>query len=564
MTTLTLKNALQVLRDLIAEAQYWQIIDETHPNCGGVSHQSVGLASPRATGAFVVGCAYLFLGDGEIDRYLFDRAILATDFLLRVQRPSGLIDLLSVNYDSSPDTAFAVQQLCTVIELGRASAQSNGRWARLLEKLEQFIRRAVSGVREGGFHTPNHRWAIVSALVQARALFPDLQVGPTVEAYLAEEIDIDAEGFFIERSIGVYDAVNDRSLLLIAENWDFPGAVEAVERNLTLDLHLLHADGTAETGLSHRQDFGTRNVPLGLVSCYLLCNRASPNPLFVRAAQMLWDQERKAGARARHILSICHALLKCGDPEPTSAALPEDFAQHFPRNGLWRVRRGLLSASFFQGTTRLLTLIFGQAELSSLKISQTYFGQNTGRFISDSLEVQDHEAILRSEGLSNPRRPGYELPLGRSVPPERWHEMLPERSLRRLPPAASTLTVQEVDGGFDLRYRTLEGLDRVAAQVALDFPPGGIWETEDTSTRPEAGQVLFLKRGYGEMRYGPDVIRIGPGAHAHSMWRMRDAETAPDHVRVLLTFLTPVDHAFHLRAHRGLHAPGADQSAQPI
>ena len=74
--------------------------------------------------------------------------------------------------------------------------------------------------------------------------------------------------------------------------------------------------------------------------------------------------------------------------------------------------------------------------------------------------------------LTPPRRPGYELPLGKPVPPEQWQELLQERQLRRLPPATSSLTVEEVEGGFDLRYQTLDGLHRVAAQIAFDFPPG--------------------------------------------------------------------------------------------
>ena len=116
-----------------------------------------------------------------------------------------------------------------------------------------------------------------------------------------------------------------------------------------------------------------------------------------------------------------------------------------------------------------------------------------------------------------------------------------------------------VDGGLDrseegleLCYQTLDNYPGVTAQLALDFAPGGIWETEDTAVQPQAGQVLFLKRGYGTMRYGNDVIRVGPGAFAHRTWEMRDAETAPDCVRVLLTFHTPVDHRFSLHV---AHAP---------
>ncbi len=247
-----------------------------------------------------------------------------------------------------------------------------------------------------------------------------------------------------------------------------------------------------------------------------------------------------------------YALLKCGDPAPTEAALPTSYARHFPLNGLWRVRRNNLSASFFQGVTRLLSLTYGKAELSSLKISHTYFGTACGHFIGDDLRVADNQAVLRSEGLGRPRRPGYELPLGRPVPPEDWNAAFAKRDLYAIPPLTSELVVDEADGGFDLRFHHLDGLDHVATQIAFDFPPGGTWETVDTRTQPGAGQVIFLKNGYGEMRYGSDVIRIGPGATAHGMWQMRDAETAPGHVRVLLTFWTPVDHRFTIRCYRGL------------
>ncbi len=547
MKSLTLAALLEGLAVYVDDLQHWQIVDPAHPHYGGLIYPDYGIADAIYSAHFVVGCAYLALGTGDESR--LERATQAADFMLRAQRPSGNIDLLSVNYDSAPDTGFVVQYVCAVLELARDRGVDSPAWCALLERLEQFVRRAVAGMLTGGFHTPNHRWVIASALVQAQALFPDLDVAATVDAYLAEGIDVDAEGLFIERSIGVYDAVNDRSWLLIAARRDCPEALDAVARNLDLDLHFLHADGTAETGLSRRQDYGTRTVPLGLAHCYLLCNALCPNPLYVQAAQMLWE---KSDAAAGHLLWLAYPLLKYGDPEPMDAALPDDFTLFLPRNGIWRTRRGLLSASAFRATTRLFSLVYGKAELSSIKISQTYFGHNTGRFISDDMSVIENGIVLRSEGRSNPRRPGYELPLGYPVSPERWNVMLEERGLHRVPPPLSTLAIREVAGGFDLHYQTLDGLDGVAAQVAFDFPPGGVWETDDTATRPQAGQVLFLKQGYGMMRYGHDVIRIGPGAHAHGMWAMRDAELAPDHVRVLFTFMTPVDVTLQIRVHQGI------------
>ena len=120
------------------------------------------------------------------------------------------------------------------------------------------------------------------------------------------------------------------------------------------------------------------------------------------------------------------------------------------------------------------------------------------------------------------------------------------------PLLAETVVSGFLDNGFNLVYRTLDGLDGVAAQVAFDFPPGGIWETADNSLIPQKGQVIFLKQGAGRMRYGNDVIEISPGATAHTMWEMREAQTAPQSVRILLTYRTPVDAVIHIRTNRGV------------
>jgi hypothetical protein len=467
-TKLSLSGILLQLEHVISHQIPMQITSLAHPDHGAIRNPDFGLADPRLTDAFIANVAYWSLGTRKTDETLFERARWAADYLLRAQRSSGLIDLISANYDSSPDTAFTVQSLCPIIEWGRKQADINRHWEKLIDGLETFVRRTVPGLISGGFNTPNHRWVITSALVQAKALFSDLDVADTVEAYLAEGFDVNAEGTFIERSVGIYDAIVNRSLQFIAEYWDRPDALEAAEKNLDFNLYMLHADGTAETGLSHRQDYDTHVVPLGLACCYLVSHHRRPNPVFSQAAQTLYASHTAPIHDPRW---LCHALLKCGDPQPTTATLPEDFARHFPRNGIWRVRRGLLSASFFGRATRLMTLTFGQAVLSGLRISQTYFGGDCGHFTSDSLTVVGNRAVLHSNGQRHPRRPGYELPLGHPVPPENWDEMIAERDLRRLPPIVGELTVTEEAGGFDLHHQTVDGLDGVAAQVAFDFPP---------------------------------------------------------------------------------------------
>lgn len=554
---LTLQNVLEQLEATLSETFWRQITDSEHAtdNAGAIVNLDYGVADPShgSTVPFLVGCGFLYLAHAHGSwntrlepTQLLARATAAAEYMLRAQRPSGLIDLLSTNYDSSPDTAFAVQQLCTLVELGRPLAPKDPALAGLLEHVETFIKRAAPGILTGGFHTPNHRWVIVSALAQTHALFPEIDITSVVSDYLAEGIDIDAEGTFIERSAGVYDAVSDRSLLLMATFWDIPEARAAANKNLNLNMHLLHENGTVVTGLSRRQDYGKAVVPLSLATPYLL--GAQANPTFTATAKMLWEK-----ALEPSLVDLCwlgYALLKLGDPRADTTQAPDDYTHHLPQNGLVRIRRGPLSTSFFRARTQLLAMHFGAAELTSLTIHQSFFG--IGRFVADELEVANHTITLHASGENFLHKPGYELPLGRPVPPDRWEDTFKERAYRPLEPLASTLSAREVPHGFALSYRTLSGIDRVMTQISFDFPAGGIWETEDSCLKPVAGQTLFLKRGYGTMRYGKDAIRIGPGAHAHTTWEMRAAETAPEHVRVLMTFLTPIEHAFSILGKRGL------------
>ena len=546
MSKLTLTSVLHSLGAATREMARHQLIDPAHPMHGAYISPVYGLADAGASGSSALAaCLGLLLAVDAADRDdLLPRFEAVTAYLLRAQRPSGLIDLYSANYDSAPDAAFAVQVLAAMYEQAH---DTDPALDTALANVETFIRRAVAGILTGGFHTPNHRWVICSALAQAAALFPDLDVREVVESYLAEGFDIDTEGTYIERSVGVYDAVTNRSLLLLADRWPDAAvnaaAYAAVQANLDFDLHLLHADGTAETGLSRRQDYGTRTVPAGLIACYLHSAIRSDNAAFASAARWLWTQADQPGD-----FWAAYVLQSVGAPTHTPIALPTHYTRFYPLNRVWRVRRGPLSASAFADTTRLLTLVYGAAELASLKISQSYFG--VGRFIGDEIETDDEGVLLRSRGDHFPYRPAYELPLGRPVPPDQWDALKTERALNWVPRAESILRVIPVEGGLDLHYRTLDGLDDVTAQVALDFPAGGIWETDDTALITQPGQIIFLKAGAGRMRFGHDSIEISPGSNAHRTWHMRDTEPAGQGlVRVLLPLLAPVDYRFRLRVY---------------
>jgi hypothetical protein len=96
--------------------------------------------------------------------------------------------------------------VCAFIEVARRVSG----FADIVTKLETFARKAAESIMKSGFHTPNHRRVIVGALVQAQFLFPEIKADAIIESYLAEGIDIDVEGAYLENSIGVYDTVTNR------------------------------------------------------------------------------------------------------------------------------------------------------------------------------------------------------------------------------------------------------------------------------------------------------------------------------------------------------------------
>jgi hypothetical protein len=207
------------------------------------------------------------------------------------------------------------------------------------------------------------------------------------------------------------------------------------------------------------------------------------------------------------------------------------------------------SLSAFAGSECLLNAAQGAACLGRVSISHSYFG--VGHFRAERIEAVPGGVRLHSSGEGHlTHRPGYDFPLARAV--EDVYASRAERDWRPMPPAQGSLTVRDEGGGVELLYETIDNYPGVLAQIALDFLPGGTWECEGGCFQPQAGQVIFLTHGFGRMRFGNDVLEIGPGADAHRYWHMRDTDPAPQHVRVIIPLITPVSHRLWVRGYSSL------------
>ena len=350
-----------------------------------------------------------------------EHAVALAARLRELQGPSGLF-AGGDNVDSPPDSAFSVNDLADALLLLRGADRARDDAARrLTASLEELLADATPALTCGGVHTPNHRWELSAALARLHRLAPQPALAARVDQWLAEGVDIDDDGLYSERSANYAAHVSNPSLLTVAEVFERPDLVDAVERNLSATLDLLLPDGTVETVLSRRQD-QHRPRPL---AAYLLplrqvaLLRGRGDLAWAAGLALAQGIASPAEAAARIVLDpgIARAL-----PAPIRPARPRQRVfgvaglvmdhrpatttvvfggSDYPRHG--RIRSGLANSPTF------LRLFAGEAVLESVRLSRTFFGW--GPFRSDGLLVEPGPAGETTVTLAEAVGAAYYQPL---------------------------------------------------------------------------------------------------------------------------------------------------------
>ena len=107
------ESILQFQTERVKSAYARQILDSNHPAYGVFLSERSGQhpnADHTCNASDLASACYVFLAEGselENDDELFDRIQKSIVFQRRWQRPTGLIDLVSINWESPPDNNFA-------------------------------------------------------------------------------------------------------------------------------------------------------------------------------------------------------------------------------------------------------------------------------------------------------------------------------------------------------------------------------------------------------------------------------------------------------------------------
>ena len=524
-----------------------QILDEGDPRYGGFWTPDFHV-EPRQSGFFLSRIISCFLqprsrwyASGQAARGI--RAALT--YMERHQRPDGCFDLTPCNYASPPDTAFMVNEMIVAWRLMEKYPIPEAAFIR--EPMLRIMDKAASGIAAGGFHTPNHRWAIAACLLHLEKITGRPELGERARQYLAEGLDINVDGEFAERSSGNYNQVNDDQMIRLYLATGDKTFLEAAAMNLEMMYCYFDPDASIFTGNSTRQDMGTKVYADTYYILYLLVGYHLRRPDLGAMAEWIYQDCRRRGVYPGGEMWL---LL---EPEMDGYGAQESFVppiacydRLFPDSQIARIRENRWSCTLLEGKANCLCFQHG-----SFNVYMTVYSNLCDRrnFLADSLErtATGYRMRAHAEGW-------YYLPFDEKPATSDWWAMDNPHTRRKTHgmPLDTELEIVKQEDGIDLYVRT-SGVDQLPLRLEFAFQPGGYVRTAHFLQSATRGACLTVLDGTLEaMGPGGETILIGPAFAEHNVQdRMGGAYPLnPERYTVFFTAYTPVDRVIRIRAAR--------------
>ncbi len=523
-----------------------QVLDECSGDYGGFMEDDLHVES-RQCGfdLSALACGYVTKDSAH---YLSERvkaALTAALAYLRAhQRPGGCVDLLSCNVASAPDTAFMINAVLNAWWLLERCEDARAAWLR--PALLRLIDSAASGIAAGGFHTPNHRWAIAACLLHCAKITGRRELEARARAYLREGLDINEDGEFAERSAGNYNQVNDDQMLRLYMATGDRTFLHAAEKNLEMMYCYIDPDGSVFTNNSTRQDMGKKVYLDTYYPLYLMAGYFLGREDFGAMAEWIYQDCRRRGTWPDGVEWLL--LLPQMDGFGAQTPFEPPFLRYdrlFEHSDIARVRRGDFSLTLMRGKPNFLYFQSGALPLY-MAIYQNLCDQRN--FVPETLERTE-----RGFRLSGRAPVWYYQPFDQKPQTSDWWRMDNAARERLTAEGLHTLVEAELtEEGVRLHIRT-QGVDRLPVRVEIGLLPGGRIRTQHFTQLMRAGEQVTILDGDIEIT-GPrgDALAIGPAFGSHDIRaRMGGAYPLSDACyTVLLTGYTPVDRTIFIRARR--------------
>ena len=542
-----------------------QVKDGTRPDCGRMDSEVVE-GKPTIYQLTNALCVY-FCEDSEYYKNcdVFEAIKLGVSFIERWQRRDGSLDFPTCNFYSAPDTAFCFRRLYGAWKI----LQKHGTTAEekvLGERYLVLLLRCIPIMLYGGFHTPNHRWAVTAALLcmadlveQNGALALEIvdfnactyahgepvssseelceQLRERAEQYLSEGIDGDADGEYAERSTGNYNAVVDKSLILAYEMTRDKSYLDYVERNLQMMLYYIDTDDTIFTQNSTRQDRGNALYPDNYFYLYTYMADITGSKVFDAAAHKMILDNLTRGDTAPDCLYIFMLHDNMRNYQFKGYGFLDEYRKFFQGSQVLRVKKQNYVYSVLNRKASFLFLKFGSLAVG-VRIGEAYC--DVRNFIPQQMEVVEDGCILKAVAKG-----WYYQTFKDSQGTSDWWEMDHTKRERIITSHVDiTVTVKELENGLSITVRA-EGLDGLPLRVELEVPSGSVLENNTFCMTAAKGESMVLREGFLNLCHGEQKLVIGPGYGTHSFKGHYSGEIKNiDGYSIFLNDYTPYERTF--------------------
>ena len=510
-----------------------QVNDESSPFNGGQIAKGKGFAEPFSgfSNADTLLAAYFYPQSAYYkSQEVLNAAIRALEYLLNATHDDGTLDLLETNFHDATLNGFAMKILGYTHHLVKQHAKTTAE-KHALGLISQFAEKSVEAMYYGGFHTPNHRWVMASGLAFCYAITRDERCIEMAELYLAEGIDCNEEGDYAERSAGIYDAVTNNALIIIAEQLGKPELLDYVRRNLNRLMYNIEPTGLLQTLTSRRQDYGKDASPAPHLWAYSFMAARDNNPQFAQMARCIQDNivaglrpgappEVEHSALTHHNLLTKLMLIPLPLPCPAvqETPLPLQYKKNYPLAGAARYRSGKLTITALKENSTCLKIQYGHLRVFC-KLACTFFGD--GRFLAQQLQETAEGFRLSSHVQS-----GYRRPLKDVTDPDWYalpHEQRQQANMQNHDWILEVLPLP-ADNAVQLRINT-QGTPNIPWKLEFILDPGGMlysggvilpgnksgWAVLGAdAVYSIGGEYICINGGLGLHEYGPRMRNADP------------------------------------------------------
>ena len=453
---------------------------------------------------------------------LMEALQLAADGVARVQRKSGYIDYPCCNFFSAPDTSFCYKRLNDGYRLMK-KYQDVADTTILQKKYLAIMRMAAEAIRDGGFHTPNHRWGICAALMQAAKLFADdtefaKSLMDRTVLYLQEGIDGNSEGEYAERSTGNYNAVVNNAMMAMYQCSKDVKYLAYVERNLNMMMYYIEPNDMVFTQNSTRQDQGEEIFMDKYLYQYMYLIAYDGTDGFIKltpeeharfdgAAHQIIKGCAETGRQAPNCLHLLMIYDKTLDYTFENCGFLKTYHKLFKEAGVLRVKKENYSYTVMKNRSAFLYFNVNGLE-AYLKIGESYC--EIRNFVPDEMDVQEGKTVL-----SHTARGWYYLPWKEKQNTSDWWQMdHKKRDLMITSDLHTQVVITELADGLEISVDT-DGLERLPLRMELCVPSQTTLENDHFCMETVAGKSMVLSDDYVTMTKGLTSIEFGPGACEH-------------------------------------------------